>query len=76
MKHKMAGDRRSIEGGRIAEIMVYMVLRARAKMAREKVNRPGDSAVMEMIKQHPKDTYNMSRCFQARFMGQEEALRF
>ena len=66
MKYKTTGDRSSNEGRRIAEIMVDMKLRSRAKMADEKVNGRHHS--------DPEDTCEMTRCFQARFMSQEVAL--
>ena len=43
-------------------------------MAEERVNGPEVSIVTEMIKQLPHDTiYELTRCFQDYFMGQEEA---
>ena len=74
-KYKKEGDRRFTEEGRIAEITVDAVLHARAKIAEDKVKGPEASIVTEMTKENSlrKTFFGITKCFQARFMDQEEA---
>ena len=60
--------------GRVAEITIDLVLRARAKMSENKVNRPDDAIVSEIIKQLPQEKiFEITRRSQARLVGLEEA---
>ena len=63
------------EVGRIAEITSDFVLRARARMKeQEKVIGAEDSVVAELIKEVPQEKlFEITGCFQGRFMGQEGA---
>ena len=54
-KCRREGHRQFTEEGTIAEITVDLFLRARARMAEERVNGPEDSVVTEMTKQHPQE---------------------
>ena len=71
---RQMGDRHFTEEGRDDAITIDLVLQARAKMAEERVNGPEDSIVSEMVKQVPQENmYEITRCFQVRFLGLEEA---
>ena len=60
--------------GRDAEIIVDLVVQARAKLSDNKVNGPEDAIGSEMIKRLPfEKIYTIARCFQERFMGQMES---
>ena len=48
---KRTGDQHFMKNGRGAEITVVLVQQARAKMSENKVNRPEDAVLCEMIKQ-------------------------
>ena len=74
VQYCMEGNKHFSEDGRIVEITVDVVLQARAKMSENKVNGPDDVIVSEMIKQLPQEKiYEVTRCFQQRFMGKMEA---
>ena len=74
-KVKIAWNKHVAEDGRLAEITVGLVLRARAEVAQEKVSGPEHSMFAEMIKELPQEiNYEVTRCSQARFMEQEGAL--
>ena len=72
IKHfKKRGDQHFTDDGRRAEITVDLVLQAKAKMSENKVTRPEDAVVSEMIKQLlQEEVYFTTKCFQERFMGQ------
>ena len=54
--------------------MVDLVLRARVRMAEEKVIGPEDSVVSEMIEELPQEKiHEITKCFPKRFMRQEGA---
>ena len=74
MQYKTAGDRHLTEDLRTAADTFGLVIRARSRRAEVKVSGPGDSVVAEMIKELLQEkVYEITRCFQARFMGQEGA---
>ena len=74
LKYQKEGNKQFTEDGRVAEITSDLILQARAKMSKDKVNGPEDSAVSEMIKQLPQEKYEIVKCFfQQRFMGLQEA---
>ena len=69
---KTQGDRQFAEEGRIEEITIDMVLRARARMAEEQVNGPEDSVVTEIVKEFPQEKIlEITKSCQKRFTGWE-----
>ena len=68
------GNQQFTEEGRNAEITVDLVLQARVSLSENKVNRPEDAIVSEMIKKLPMEKiYTFMRWFQERFMGMMES---
>ena len=54
-EYKMKGDRHFTDEERVAEMFFDLVLKARVRMAEERVNGPEGSIVTEMMKQVPQD---------------------
>ena len=68
------GNLQFTEDGRNAEVTVDLVLQARARLSKNKVNGPEDAIVSEMIKRLPMDKiYIKTKCFQERFLGRMES---
>ena len=55
------GDRHFTEQGRVAEMTIDLVSKARAKLSEHKVNGPEGSLVSEMIKQLPQEKNTRSQ---------------
>ena len=73
-QNKSQCDNQFAKERRIAEIIFDLLLRARTRMAEGKVNGPEDSVVTKTIKElfHEK-ICEITKCFQARFMDQEDS---